>query len=108
MTYPKHFTKAQRRAARQKAYRRRKDIQRVSHTWRGLGITWKWYEKKLKEQGGVCAICKRPPGEIQLHVDHDHSNGKPRGLLCGNCNMQLGWFEKRMGEVVDYLDKYDA
>ena len=32
-----------------------------------------WYDKQLKEQGGGCSICFRPPGTRRLHVDHDHS-----------------------------------
>ena len=36
------------------------------------GITLEEYNQKLAEQGGVCAICKQPPGTIRLSVDHDH------------------------------------
>ena len=48
------------------------------------------------KQGGKCAICgigrpfKRDTavGEC-LELDHDHATGKPRGLLCKNCNLKL-------------------
>ena len=33
----------------------------------------KWYDSQLKEQGGGCAVCGKPPGTRRLHVDHDHS-----------------------------------
>jgi hypothetical protein len=47
------------------------------------GITVDEYEALLAEQGGGCAICKRPPrDDISLHVDHDHKTGARRGLLC--------------------------
>lgn len=63
------------------------------------------YEALLQAQGGVCAICEKPPTETlrfqyktrRLEVDHDHaccpgkkSCGKCiRGLLCLHCNSRL-------------------
>ena len=44
----------------------------------------------LKEQGGMCAICRTTPAE---HVDHDHETGALRALLCFNCNGGLGQFK---------------
>jgi hypothetical protein len=41
----------------------------------------------FEAQAGLCAICKTAPAE---HIDHDHSTGKLRGLLCLNCNHGLG------------------
>lgn len=55
------------------------------------GIDKQKYNELLKQQDGVCAICKR--SNIRGHrlvVDHDHLSGKVRGLLCHNCNMTLG------------------
>lgn len=64
---------------------------------KGKGVTAEWYEATLAEQGGVCAICKRPEsksssggGIKMLAVDHDHATGLPRGLLCQQCNIGLG------------------
>lgn len=48
------------------------------------------YEELLAEQGGVCAICKRPPSERRkLDMDHDHKEMFLRGLLCHRCNRTL-------------------
>lgn len=41
-----------------------------------------------KAQGGKCASCGTKPK--RLVVDHDHSTGKVRGLLCDPCNLALG------------------
>jgi hypothetical protein len=52
------------------------------------------YNAMLAEQGGVCAVCSRPPTSgISLHVDHDHATGRIRGLLCFRCNNALGDLE---------------
>lgn len=46
-------------------------------------ITPEEYDQILAYQGGVCAICKKPPKPgKRLAVDHDHQTGFIRGLLC--------------------------
>jgi hypothetical protein len=76
-------------------------------------LTHEQYEKMLEDQGGVCAICKKPPGKKALCVDHDHACcstertcGKcVRGLLCNNCNHGVGFLEKTewLGKASRYL-----
>lgn len=58
------------------------------------GLTSGEYDAMLTGQQGVCAICKRPPREERLAVDHCHTTGKIRGLLCPgfSCNTGLGHF----------------
>lgn len=48
------------------------------------------YQKLFNHQGGVCAICERPPTNKSLAVDHCHTTGAVRGLLCGPCNQAIG------------------
>lgn len=53
------------------------------------------YEKLLKSQKGLCAICKTSdPGKNRNNfaVDHCHDTGAVRGLLCDRCNRGLGYF----------------
>jgi hypothetical protein len=57
------------------------------------GISLAEYNAMLLEQGGRCAICRtdepRGPGNT-FQVDHDHTNGDVRGLLCHSCNTGIG------------------
>lgn len=91
---------------------RHRYLQRRSHLKQLYGITPERYDLLLQQQGGVCAICKRPR-QTRLHVDHDHaccpgrrSCGEcVRGLLCGSCNRALGWFESRRSVIEAHIEK---
>lgn len=64
---------------------------------RKYGVSIEWYEAKLIEQNGACAICGRPPDmgnrmHPRLAIDHCHESGAARGLLCFLCNSAIGRF----------------
>lgn len=70
----------------------------------------KFYEDSFKKQKGCCAICSSPENGRYNHlsIDHDHSTGVLRGLLCNNCNRALGLFKDNADvllKAVDYLRK---
>lgn len=78
---------------------------------RKFGITLAAYEKLRALQANGCAICPvtKPGGRGTWHVDHDHSTGKVRGLLCQNCNIGLGNFrdnEVLLARAAAYLRKH--
>lgn len=72
---------------------------------RNYGITLEEVLDMAEKQGFVCAICHKENfamGDCHsgaLVVDHDHTTGKVRGLLCHNCNRALGL----LGDNVDIL-----
>ena len=70
---------------------RKKDPDKFAnrHLQRKFGLGLKDYEAMLKAQNGVCAICFSPPTYRRLDIDHDHSTGVIRGLLCPWCNHRL-------------------
>ncbi len=74
---------------------------RTEHLWRVYGLTTEAYEKMLTNQNGLCACCsqsearrvgrkKRSENVPMLNVDHCHTTGRIRGLLCSACNQALG------------------
>jgi hypothetical protein len=54
------------------------------------GIDSTSYEAMLAEQLGSCKICGGDGNGRRLVVDHDHTSGKIRGLLCNRCNQFIG------------------
>ncbi len=58
-----------------------------------FGLSIEDYHAILHAQDGKCGICGTPPGKRRLAVDHCHENNTIRGLLCGKCNIGLGFFK---------------
>lgn len=80
---------------------------RNSRLKENYGITLDDYNTMFEAQGGVCKICggKDKNGQA-LAVDHDHQTGKIRGLLCGNCNRGIGFFQdspELLCQAAEYL-----
>lgn len=73
-------------------------------------ITLEEYNKVLTFQNGRCAICKQRYGKkgqrLILSVDHNHTTGQVRGLLCWPCNKAIAIFQdiaERMAAGSDYI-----
>lgn len=76
-----------------RVYAKHRLATRQRHLVRKYGLTLADYDAMLAKQGGNCAICNAP--EVDqfkgvFHVDHCHSTGAVRGLLCRGCNHMLG------------------
>jgi hypothetical protein len=67
--------------------------ERAANLKRLYGLTPEAYDSLLSSQSGLCAICRRPPGKRRLAVDHDHTTGAVRALLCHACNCVVGFAE---------------
>lgn len=70
--------------------------QRSSHLRKNYGMTIEQFDVMFQRQGGKCAICHEAPADprgFKPHVDHCHTTGKVRGILCGRCNKALGQFK---------------
>lgn len=84
---------------------------RKSNLYRRFGITEEDYLRMLDAQGHACAICgTTTPGTAGVFaVDHDHTTGAVRGLLCRSCNVGIGNLGDdiaRLQKAIEYLDHY--
>lgn len=71
---------------------------------RKYGLTFETRDALLASQGGVCKLCGRPVkfGTAGgAHVDHCHSTGRVRGILCQKCNTALG----TLGDTAESLER---
>ena len=71
------------------------------------GITPEQYTTMLANQESKCAVCGNTM--TNPHIDHCHTTGKVRGLLCINCNQGLGKFKDdidKLQHAIDYLNKF--
>jgi hypothetical protein len=87
------------------------------HLKKKYNLSLTQYNKMLEEQNGVCAICgnketvkdKRTNVIRKLSVDHNHTTGKIRDLLCDSCNNLLGQIKENINIcylLIDYLNKH--
>lgn len=61
------------------------------------GISPEEQNALLESQQGKCALCEKPA----QHVDHCHSTGKVRGMLCVFCNHAIAAIES----IPDWIEK---
>ncbi|WP_083419642.1 endonuclease domain-containing protein [Pseudofrankia sp. BMG5.37] len=65
---------------------------RRDHWLRTYGLTVSAYAALMASQDGKCPVCdvvlSSLPGN-RVHVDHDHRDGRVRGLLCSTCNVRV-------------------
>ena len=95
---------------------RRKNPEKVKlnklryHLKKTYGVDLAWFNNAQVEQGGKCAICGEAPRRA-LQIDHNHTTGTARALLCPRCNLMLGSVKESQGlllKAVLYLRRFDT
>jgi hypothetical protein len=72
-------------------YLKNKEHRKWAAIKRKYGITKDDFDKLFKAQNESCAICgKKDFTQWTLNIDHCHTTGKVRGILCNNCNTAIG------------------
>lgn len=89
-----------------------RDIAHEKRVVKTYGLEPGQYKLLYDFQGGRCAICARATGASRrLSVDHDHKDGRVRGLLCRPCNSLLGHLRddvRAAYRIVRYLESPPA
>jgi 5-methylcytosine-specific restriction endonuclease McrA len=70
------------------------------------GLTPETLSDLVDKQDHACAICKTSFEDTRMNIDHCHSTGVVRGLLCFHCNTGLGHFKdnkQRLQQALEYL-----
>lgn len=78
---------------------------------KSYGLTPEGYDEEREKQNYKCKICGASESiqhHKRLHVDHCHTTGMFRGLLCNRCNTGIGHFKddvELLKEAIRYLDE---
>jgi hypothetical protein len=78
-------------------------------TLRKYGLSEEAYDQMIARQEGACALCGRPYDKP--NVDHNHTTGEVRDLLCTLCNLGLGAFldsPELLEQAAVYLRVHDV
>lgn len=78
------------------------------------GVTLDWVRGTLAAQDNKCFLCGVPVEwgrgfARKGHIDHDHTTGAVRAILCANCNNALGHFgddPSRLRAAADYIERH--
>lgn len=75
------------------------------------GLTLEEYYNKIEEQNNRCAICGREfKNSKDTYIDHNHTTGEIRGLLCSKCNPAIGLLSENqriLYNAIVYLSNYE-
>lgn len=98
------------RAHYAKSEKRRNDIKNNNLRIK-FGISIEKYNHMFLSQDGCCKICNKHQQELskRLAVDHNHSTGEVRGLLCLKCNLAIGYLNEDVQSalnLIQYLNNY--
>lgn len=74
-----------------------------------FGIDQVFYENLLKSQDNRCGICEvLITSNKEGNIDHCHTTGKIRGILCPSCNKGLGNFKDNdmlLLKAINYIEE---
>ena len=106
--YPRCKQCDRERKKKERQLRDHSHVDRKHWLKKAYGLTPDDYITMFDDAHGRCEICGVHQAELDYHlvVDHCHSNGHIRGLLCKRCNSALGLLDddlERFDKCKEYL-----
>ena len=101
---------------RESILKKRKETSHITNLKYNYGLTLEEYNVILKKQNYKCAICEcneyenrwtNKNNNLPFVVDHCHTTGIIRGLLCDNCNLMVGHAKNNietLKKAINYLE----
>lgn len=93
-------------------HRKERKIYKLSYDMRTkYGLTIEETDNLFQKFHNRCAICNRHQSEFarKLHIDHNHTTGKVRGILCYTCNSRIvrtiEHYKSFVPKVLKYLEE---
>ena len=78
------------------------------------GLSSQDFDMMMNSQNNSCDICGthiKDYGKDKFDIDHDHTTGKVRALLCGQCNTSLGLAKDDqviLMRMIEYLEEHSG
>ena len=113
--YREHIEEAQEFHKRYSSLAKFKVQTRVNGIKRSYGIGEEDVRRLMDDQQGCCCICNSslitPTSKFEYSIDHCHTTGKVRGLLCNSCNLAIGLLKEstvNLENAIAYLEKHNG
>lgn len=74
---------------------------RLKHKY---NITLDVFKEMYDNQRGICYICQKLTPEDKIRVDHNHTTGAVRKLICHNCNTLLGHAKEDISTLLSAIE----
>lgn len=85
-----------------------KESQKIKRLKKVYNLSVEEYDSLIEQQGNKCKVCEVSFEENWINIDHCHSTGKIRGLLCVCCNLALGGAKDDiniLNKLINYLEE---
>ena len=104
----------ERTKAKVKEYNIKNPQAKLKQHLRKYDLSIEQYNEMFNQQNGKCAICNDIGDDSKLfrplYIDHNHTTGKVRGLLCQRCNFMIGQARDSieiLSKGIEYLKHYE-